>query len=88
MGAIELDPGEHEVRVEQDYAYPITRTILLEPGEQLELERHDGGSHWVGTGGNSPFGHSGNASTGIRIGVSSSGRLFYDPPPFDPSGRR
>jgi uncharacterized protein with von Willebrand factor type A (vWA) domain len=31
-------------------------------------ERHDGGSKWIGTGGNSPFGHSGNAREGYRIG--------------------
>ncbi|MGE0707496.1 MAG: VWA domain-containing protein [Planctomycetota bacterium] len=31
-------------------------------------ERHDGGSKWIGTGGNSPFGHSGHARQGYRIG--------------------
>ncbi len=31
-------------------------------------ERHDGGSHWVGTGGTSPFGHSGKHPSGVRIG--------------------
>jgi len=31
-------------------------------------ERHDGGSHWVGTGGTSPFGHSGAHPGGIRVG--------------------
>lgn len=30
--------------------------------------RHDGGNYWVGTGGTSPFGHSGQSSGGIRIG--------------------
>jgi len=33
-----------------------------------QTERHDGGSHWVGTGGTSPFGHSGAHPGGIRIG--------------------
>ncbi|MCB9662544.1 MAG: VWA containing CoxE family protein [Alphaproteobacteria bacterium] len=33
-----------------------------------QTERHDGGNHWVGTGGTSPFGHSGRAARGIRIG--------------------
>lgn len=32
-----------------------------------QMEAHHGGSRWVGTGGNSPFGHSGNASNGMRV---------------------
>ncbi len=39
--------------------------------ERLEEqdERHDGGNHWIGTGGTSPFGHSGRAARpGFRIG--------------------
>ena len=31
-------------------------------------ERHDGGNRWIGTGGTSPFGHSGYNPKGIRIG--------------------
>ena len=31
-------------------------------------ERHDGGSYWIGTGGTSPFGHSGAHPGGIRVG--------------------
>ncbi len=32
-----------------------------------QTEAHHGGSRWIGTGGNSPFGHSGNASGGVRV---------------------
>ena len=32
-----------------------------------QMERHDGGSKWVGTGGSSPFGHSGAAQPGVRV---------------------
>jgi hypothetical protein len=32
-----------------------------------QMEAHHGGSRWVGTGGNSPFGHSGNAEHGVRV---------------------
>ena len=32
-----------------------------------QMEAHHGGSRWVGTGGNSPFGHSGNARGGVRV---------------------
>jgi uncharacterized protein with von Willebrand factor type A (vWA) domain len=38
-----------------------------------QLEAHNGGSRFVGTGGNSPFGHSGNASGGVRV-FGESGR--------------
>jgi len=31
-------------------------------------ERHEGGSKWIGTGGTSPFGHSGYNPAGVRIG--------------------
>jgi len=37
-------------------------------------ERHDGGDHWVGTGGTSPFGQGGSNPSGIRIGGSGGGR--------------
>jgi hypothetical protein len=33
-----------------------------------QKERHEGGSKWIGTGGTSPFGHSGKNPQGIRIG--------------------
>jgi uncharacterized protein len=33
-----------------------------------QKEKHDGGSRWVGTGGTSPFGHSGYHPGGIRVG--------------------
>ena len=34
-------------------------------------KRHQGGSKWVGTGGTSPFGHSGYHPEGIRVGGES-----------------
>ena len=36
-----------------------------------QKERHEGGSKWVGTGGTSPFGNSGNNPAGVRIGGKS-----------------
>ena len=36
-------------------------------------ERHQGGSHWVGSGGTSPFGHSGANPGGIRVGGEGRG---------------
>jgi uncharacterized protein with von Willebrand factor type A (vWA) domain len=39
-----------------------------------QTEQHDGGGHWIGRGGTSPFGHSGYHPAGIRIGGESRGR--------------
>jgi len=39
-----------------------------------QKERHEGGSKWIGTGGTSPFGHSGINPRGIRIGGESKQR--------------
>lgn len=33
-----------------------------------QTKEHHGGNKWVGTQGNSPFGHSGNAENGVRVG--------------------
>jgi hypothetical protein len=39
-----------------------------------QMEAHHGGSRWVGTHGNSPFGHSGRSERGVRVMGSSLGR--------------
>ena len=39
-----------------------------------QMEAHQGGSKWVGSGGNSPYGHSGNADRGIRVHGESRNR--------------
>jgi uncharacterized protein with von Willebrand factor type A (vWA) domain len=39
-----------------------------------QTEQHDGGSYWIGRGGTSPFGHSGQNPAGIRIGGESFGK--------------
>ena len=43
----------------------------LEERLKEQTERHEGGSKWIGTGGTSPFGHSGYHPEGIRIGGKS-----------------
>jgi uncharacterized protein with von Willebrand factor type A (vWA) domain len=40
---------------------------------QEQTERHDGGDHWIGTGGTSPFGHGGSSPGGFRLGGSGGG---------------
>ncbi|MHB8170966.1 MAG: vWA domain-containing protein [Thermincolia bacterium] len=47
---------------------------MLEQRLKEQESQHHGGSYWVGTGGTSPFGHSGYYPGGIRIGGSSLGR--------------
>lgn len=51
-------------------------TLVEEFRDRLkkQKERHDGGSHWIGTGGTSPFGHGGKNPQGIRVGGSGGGR--------------
>ncbi len=41
---------------------------MFEERMKQQKERHDGGSHWIGTGGTSPFGHGGYHPSGIRVG--------------------
>jgi uncharacterized protein len=41
---------------------------------EKQMEAHHGGSRYIGTGGNSPFGHSGNASGGVRVHGASTRR--------------
>ena len=41
---------------------------MLEERLREQKERHDGGSHWVGTGGTSPFGSGGFHPSGVRVG--------------------
>ncbi len=40
-----------------------------------QMEEHHGGNKWIGTGGTSPFGHSGAHPSGIRIGGPGGGRM-------------
>ncbi len=49
--------------------------LLREMEKRLheQTEQHDGGGHWIGRGGTSPFGHSGHHPAGIRIGGESGG---------------
>jgi uncharacterized protein with von Willebrand factor type A (vWA) domain len=47
---------------------------LFEERLREQTERHDGGSHWIGTGGTSPFGAGGRHPTGLRVGPRAGGR--------------
>jgi len=45
----------------------------LEKRLKEQTEQHDGGDYWIGRGGTSPFGHSGEHPGGIRMGGSGGG---------------
>lgn len=69
--AKELSPAERALIEKFGY------DKLAERLQQLlkeQKERHEGGSKWIGTGGTSPFGNSGNNPEGIRIGGESTNR--------------
>ncbi len=54
-------------RVDLDLSFDEMRRRFYERLKE-QKERHDGGSHWIGTGGTSPFGSQGRSSNGIRVG--------------------
>lgn len=68
----QLDPEERE-QLERygglDALLERLRELLRE-----QKERHEGGNKWIGTGGTSPFGNSGKAAEGFRIGDGGGNR--------------
>jgi len=42
---------------------------------QQQRERHFGGSHWIGSGGTSPYGNNGAAPGGVRTGGTGGGKM-------------
>lgn len=70
-----VDPSERP-------ALPDINPLTMEELRRKFLERlkeqteeHHGGNRWIGTGGTSPFGHSGAHPSGIRIGGPGGGRM-------------
>ena len=47
----------------------------LEEIRKQQKSKHSGGSHWIGTGGISPYGHGGAARDGIRVGGTGGGKM-------------
>ena len=60
-----------------DYSDLSLEELMQRMEEVLQQQRsnHSGGSHWVGTGGISPYGHGGAAKDGIRVGGSGGGKM-------------
>ncbi|MCD8088416.1 MAG: VWA containing CoxE family protein [Oscillospiraceae bacterium] len=64
-----IDPVEYDPAALKNQGLDIeTIRQMLEQRMKEQHERHDGGTHWVGTGGASPFGNSGYYPGGIRVG--------------------
>ena len=60
-----------------DYSDLTLEELLdrLEKIKDQQRSNHQGGRHWIGTGGTSPYGHGGAAKDGLRIGGSGGGKM-------------
>ncbi len=72
---LELSPEDMErLRNELPHLDLEELKKMLEERLAEQKEEHHGGGKWVGTGGTSPFGHSGFHPSGVRIGGDSRNR--------------
>lgn len=69
-------PGDHTIQLMGELRQYDLETLKKMLAERLaqQTEEHHGGNRWVGTGGTSPFGHSGYHPGGIRLGGESRNR--------------
>lgn len=60
-----------------DYSDLSLEELLKRMQEVLDQQnsKHSGGSHWIGTGGISPYGHGGAAKDGLRVGGTGGGKM-------------
>ncbi|MTI21762.1 hypothetical protein E1176_12085 [Fulvivirga sp. RKSG066] len=70
-------PAERVLDKMADYSDLSLEELLerMEKVRQQQQTQHGGGSHWIGTGGISPYGHGGAAKNGIRVGGQGGGKL-------------
>ena len=71
------DPAKRHLDRMADYS-DLSLEELMERMKEIEKQqktKHSGGSHWIGTGGISPYGHGGAAQGGIRVGGSGGGKM-------------
>jgi uncharacterized protein with von Willebrand factor type A (vWA) domain len=54
--------GQHDFKSLEELMEAFRKTL------EEQRERHSGGNRWIGTGGTSPFGNSGRANQGLRVG--------------------
>ena len=68
---------ERDLSKMADYS-GLTLEEILERMREIakhQKSKHSGGSHWIGTGGISPYGHGGAAKNGVRVGGSGGGKM-------------
>jgi uncharacterized protein with von Willebrand factor type A (vWA) domain len=60
-----------------DYSdIPLERLLeRMKTIQENQKSEHSGGSHWIGTGGISPYGHGGAAKGGVRVGGTGGGKM-------------
>lgn len=70
-------PAERVLDRMADYSDLSLEELLerMEKVRQQQKSQHGGGSHWIGTGGISPYGHGGAAKNGIRVGGQGGGKM-------------
>ncbi len=71
------DDSVDVVKRAADYS-TLSLEELLERMKQVaeqQKRRHAGGTHWIGTGGASPYGNGGAAQGGIRVGGQGGGKM-------------
>lgn len=74
---VDSQPAERMLDKMADYS-DLSLEELLERMEKVKDQQrsnHSGGSHWIGTGGISPYGHGGAAKNGIRVGGQGGGKM-------------
>jgi len=71
------DPKHRVLDEMADYSDLSLEELLKKMDKVLDKQKtkHQGGSHWVGTGGTSPYGHGGAAKNGIRVGGQGGGKM-------------
>ncbi|QSE97259.1 hypothetical protein [Fulvivirga lutea] len=71
------EPAERVLDKMADYSDLSLEELLerMEKVREQQKTRHGGGSHWIGTGGISPYGHGGAAKNGIRVGGQGGGKM-------------
>ncbi|MEM9820771.1 MAG: hypothetical protein AAF985_06855 [Bacteroidota bacterium] len=72
------DPGRPEhLNQLADYRNSSMEELLrrMEAVARQQKGKHNGGNHWIGSGGISPYGNNGAAAGGIRVGGSGGGKM-------------
>ena len=71
------EPKERHIDTMADYSDLSLEELLKRMEEVMKQQKsqHEGGSHWLGTGGISPYGHGGASKNGIRVGGTGGGKM-------------